>query len=201
MSWIEEIEYGEATGVLRKLYDRVKGPDDNVDNVLKVHSLRPHSLTGHMALYKNVLHHSGNTLPKWYLETVGVLVSMLNRCDYCVAHHAAGLRRLLKDDKQFELLYVSLENGLYREVLEEKYAAGLDYAKKVTWAPDKAVQEDIHHLRSRSFVDGEILELNQVASYFNYVNRSVLGLGVNTDGDILGLSPNDNSDAENWGHS
>jgi hypothetical protein len=28
----------------------------------------------------------------------------------------------------------------------------------------------------------------------------VLGLGVNTEGDILGLSPSDSDDFENWHH-
>lgn len=56
MSWIKTIPYKEATGKLRRLYDKVKGPKDNVDNVLLIHSLRPHSLVGHMAIYKNVLH-------------------------------------------------------------------------------------------------------------------------------------------------
>ena len=72
MSWIKTISYDNATGRLRKLYDRVKGPDNNVDNVMMMHSLRPHSMVGHMHLYKNVLHNTNNTLPKWYLEALGV---------------------------------------------------------------------------------------------------------------------------------
>jgi hypothetical protein len=28
----------------------------------------------------------------------------------------------------------------------------------------------------------------------------VLGLGVTTEGDILGLSPNENKDSSNWNH-
>ena len=64
MSWIETIPYEAAGPNLKRIYDRVKGPDNNVDNVLSIHSLRPHSLVGHMALYKNVLHNSNNALPK-----------------------------------------------------------------------------------------------------------------------------------------
>jgi hypothetical protein len=82
MPYIETIAYAQSTGKLRRLYDRVKGPDDNVDNIMIAHSLRPHTMQGHMALYKNVLHHSANTLPKWFLETLGVWVSALNGCDY-----------------------------------------------------------------------------------------------------------------------
>lgn len=86
MTWIATIPYEQAKGRLKQLYDRVKGPDDNVDNIMMSHSLRPHSMEGHMALYKYVLHHSANQVPKWFLETLGVWVSHQNRCDYCVHH-------------------------------------------------------------------------------------------------------------------
>jgi len=98
MSWIKTISYADADPSLKRVYDKVKGPDNTIDNVLSIHSLRPHSLTGHMSLYKNVLHNSNNTLPKWYLEAIGVYVSYLNECNYCVQHHFAGFKRLLNDD-------------------------------------------------------------------------------------------------------
>lgn len=50
------------------------------------------------------------------------------------------------------------------------------------------------------FEDGEILEINQLVSYFCYANRMVLGLGINTEGDILGMSPNKSNDPNDWGH-
>jgi hypothetical protein len=46
--------------------------------------------------------------------------------------------------------------------------------------------------------DGEIHEVNQVVSYFAYVNRTVLGLGVMSDGDTPDLSPNNSADPDNW---
>ena len=49
MTWIATVAYPEATGHLKTLYDRVKGPDDNVDNIMMAHSLRPHTMDGHMA--------------------------------------------------------------------------------------------------------------------------------------------------------
>ncbi len=98
--WIGTISYARSTGYLRTLYDRVKGPNDNVDNVMKAHSLRPHTMEGHCGLYKSVLHHTGNTLPGWLLETFGIYTSLTNECDYSVAHHFAGLSRLLGDQER-----------------------------------------------------------------------------------------------------
>ena len=84
MAWIRTIAFEKASGKLKKLYDRVKGQDNNVDNIMLAHSLRPHTMEGHMTLYKYVLHHSANTLANSYLETIGVYVSMLNNCEYCI---------------------------------------------------------------------------------------------------------------------
>lgn len=202
MSWITEITFEKATGALKQLYKRIKGPNDYLDNILTVHSLRPHSLLGHMTLYKNVLHHRENSLPKWYLETVGVYVSLLNQCTYCVEHHAAGLKRLLKNDRFYETLRLALEAGAFNAIdLDERYKEGLSYAKLLSQTPADVREKDIQALRHAGFSDGEILELNQVISYFHYANRTVLGLGVSLQGDILGLSPNDNEDSSNWSHS
>lgn len=200
MSWIEVISYNESQGKLRRLYDKVTGPNKNVDNVMMVHGLRPHTMTGHMSLYKNVLHNSNNTLPKWYLETIGVYVSMLNECNYCVEHHYAGLKRLLDDDARALEIRKSLQNRMFLNVLNNKFVEGLSYAEKLTLQMNALGETDIVSLRDSGLTDGEILEINQVVSYFNYANRTVLGLGVSTAGDILGLSPNNSDDETNWNH-
>lgn len=200
MSWIETIPYEQSSGKLRKLYDRVKGPDSNVDNIMLVHGLRPHSMSGHMALYKNVLHSSNNTIPKWFLETIGVYVSRLNNCDYCVDHHSQGLKRLLNDEEKFKNIQVTLQSEEFCEIFDSKYAKALKYAKLLTLNPSSVLKKDIDELLNDGFTNGEVLEINQVTAYFNYANRTVLGLGVNIEGDILGLSPNNSSEENNWNH-
>lgn len=67
-------------------------------------------------------------------------------------------------------------------------------------SPSEVTKDDIEVLRESGFEDGEILEINQVVSYFNYANRTVLGLGVHSVGDIIGLSPSDSSDENDWSH-
>lgn len=202
MPWIETIPYSEATGKLKRLYDRIKGPDDNVDNIMMSHSLRSHSMEGHMAIYKNVLHHSENTQPKWFLETIGVWVSALNRCAYCVDHHFSGLRRLLADDARADAIRLAIDSGdLDAAPLSEAQKLAMAYASRLTRCPAEVSKRMIDGLRDSGFNDGEILEINQVTAYFNYANRTVLGLGCSTRGDIIGLSPNDVNDPDDWSHS
>ncbi len=198
-SWIQFVPYLEAEGKLKTLYNRIKGPNDNVDNIMLVHSLRPHTLEGHMVLYKNVLHHTSNTLPKWLLETVGVYVSLLNSCAYCVEHHFNGLKRLLNDDARSQTMRLALEHNDFENVFDAQEQAILRYAQALTMHPSSINENLILELRSLGLSDGEILEVNQVTAYFAYANRTVLGLGVTTDGDILGLSPN-SSDGDDWKH-
>jgi len=201
MSWIKTVPFDEATGRLRKLYDRVTGPDNNVDNIMMVHSLRPHSMEGHMAIYKNVLHHSGNQIPKWFLEVLGVWVSSLNRCGYCVEHHFNGLQRLLGDAARGVAIRAAIEAGRPENApLDARQVAAMEYARQLTQAPADLVEGDVVKLRDAGWDDGEILEINQVCAYFSYANRTVLGLGCSTDGDILGLSPNNSDNPEDWGH-
>ena len=202
MPWIETVEYDDAQGKLKTLYDRVKGPDNNVDNIMMMHSLRPHTMEGHMAIYKYVLHHSANTIPKWFLETLGVWVSSLNQCSYCVEHHFAGLKRLLADDDKANAIREAVENrNVNAAPVDDAQKLAMDYARKLTIAPWELAETDVSNLRTAGYSDGEILEINQVSAYFSYANRTVLGLGCSTDGDIIGLSPNNSDDPDDWNHS
>lgn len=204
ITFINTISPEAAEGRLKTLYDRIRQPNGDVDNIMKAHSLRPASLEGHMALYKNVLHHSANTTPKWLLEAVGVYVSMINACAYCVDHHFEGLKRLLGDDKKAGEIKSALSTALQTGKLETpaltgKDIAALDYAARLTKTPSSIMEVHINALRAAGWNDGGILEINQVAAYFAYANRTVLGLGITTEGDVLGLSPG-SSESDDWAH-
>jgi uncharacterized peroxidase-related enzyme len=202
MSWIKTIVPEDATGKLKEIYSRVVSPGKRVDNILQVHSLRPHSLEGHMQLYKNVLHHSSNTLPKWFLETIGVYVSLLNKCDYCVDHHFAGLQKLLNTEvDKAKQIRKALDKDKPDSLFSGKELLLLQYVKKITLLSSSITKNDIELLQNNDIDDGEILEVNQVTAYFCYANRTVLGLGVNTDGDELGLSPGNSANPDDWNHS
>ncbi|OLS24934.1 MAG: hypothetical protein HeimC3_18100 [Candidatus Heimdallarchaeota archaeon LC_3] len=198
--WIKFISYEKSKNNLRTIYNRVKDSQDRIDNILMIHSLRPHTLEAHMKLYKNILHHNNNTLPKWLLETLGVFVSFLNRCDYCVKHHFAGLKRILKDEKRSDAIWEAIEQDDIDNYFQGRELALMRYAKALTLDPGHLGEKFVVNLRETGLNDGEILEANQLISYFSYANRTVLGLGVSTDGDILGLSPSDSSDPDNWVH-
>ncbi len=58
-----------------------------------------------------------------------------------------------------------------------KNRAILEYAVKLTQNPGKLVEADVDLLRTAGFSEEEILRVNLIVSYFNFVNRIVSGLG------------------------
>ena len=199
MPFIKVIHPDEADGRLKEVYDKVTGPTGQVDNVLQIHSLRPHTLEGHMALYKAVLHHPRNRLPHWFLEAIGVRVSLLNACDYCARHHAAGMERHLQGEPdRYAACRAQLDAAEPGEPFTQSEQAALRYVDRLTRTPGSVGMEDVERLRAAGLDDGRILEINQVTAYFAYANRTVTGLGVETSGESLGLAPDDRS--EDWHH-
>jgi uncharacterized protein YciW len=59
----------------------------------------------------------------------------------------------------------------------------LDYAVKLTRTPWKIDEEDVERLRRSGFEEAAILDICQVACYYNYVNRLADGLGVELEAD------------------
>ena len=111
------------------------------------------------------------------------------------------MRRLVNDDARSSALRFSIEPDAIRGApLDAREIAGMAYARKLTVDPAGVVESDIIALRDAGLIDGEILEINQVTSYFCYANRTVLGLGCSTEGDVIGLSPNINADPDDWNH-
>lgn len=54
----------------------------------------------------------------------------------------------------------------------------LAYARKLTTAVARMGADDVQNLRQAGFSDRQILEINLVAAYMNFVNRVAEGLGV-----------------------
>lgn len=185
-AWIRMIPLEQARGKLAEMYERVKTPHGTVDNVMRAHSLRPQSMEGHVVLYRSVLHNPDNTLPFWFLEVVASYVSMTNRCDYSLTHHWANARRLMNDPQRAELVRQALAEAKPEKAFSGKELALLNYARKLTAGVGDMVRADFDALKAAGCDDGEILEVNQVVAYFNYSNRLLNGLGVTTEGDVIG---------------
>ena len=185
-AWIKMIKDEDADEELKLALDIAKTPHKTVDNVLRVHSLRPSTMKGHMALYKSVLHDKKNTIPEWFQETISSYVSIINNCSYSFDNHWKNACYLINNKEKSDKIKIALSKKDPKQVFKGKELALLNYAEKLTLNPGKISKSDFDKLKDAKINDGEILEANQIICYFNYVNRSINGLGVTTKGDIVG---------------
>ena len=185
-AWIKMISDEEADQDLLDALDLSRTPHGTVDNVMRVHSLRPNTLRGHVVLYRAALHDDANTLPMWLQETISSYVSILNNCPYSLANHWANARHLIADTDRADTVEKALHSRQPEKAFDGSELALLQYAEKLTLKPGEIVEADVTRLRDMGLDDGQILEANQIICYFNYVNRSLNGLGVTTDNDVVG---------------
>ena len=54
----------------------------------------------------------------------------------------------------------------------------LAYVETLTLRPVDVTRADVENLRAHGFNDTAILQINLIASWFNYINRVADGLGV-----------------------
>ena len=185
-AWIRMVSLEEASGFLKEMYRKVMTPNGTLDNVMRVHSLRPQTMNGHYTLYKSVLHQEDLSLPLWFLEAVAVYTSILNDCDYSLQHHYSNFEKLHDNPEWCRSLRDALRERAPGKILVGKELALMRYAGKLTREPGAMIEEDIITAREEGATDEEILEVNQVCACFNYSNRTLNGLGVSTEGDSIG---------------
>ena len=181
MPWISVIDEGEATGKLKEIYEELKEKRGKVGNILKVHSLNPQAMKDHADLYVTLMF-GKSRLKREERELIAVAVSITNRCEYCINHHAEALNNYWKDNERVKKLiqdYKTLN-------LPERIIKMFEYAIKLTKTPHTLDQKDINNLRESGFSDEEILNINLITSYFNFVNRIALGLGVESTLEEIG---------------
>ena len=80
MAWIAWIDEADATGPLKKNFERL-ATEHGVDHILKIHSLKPRSLEDHYRLYAHLMR-GPSGLSRAEREMIAVVVSKTNDCFY-----------------------------------------------------------------------------------------------------------------------
>jgi uncharacterized peroxidase-related enzyme len=90
-----------------------------------------------------------------------------------VAHHGAALTRASGEAALTEAV-ASEDLGS----LPPRLRVLCRYALRLTRRPDGMRDRDLEPMRRHGLSDRDIVDVNQVASYFNYLSRVANGLGV-----------------------
>lgn len=177
MAFIDIIEPEDATGRLREIYKDLEKKRGKLAQIHKIQSLNPETITAHMDLYMSVMFNK-SPLSRAQREMIAVVVSAANDCEYCQQHHGQALNHYWKNQERIEQLREDY-NKLDLDNVDMRLC---QLAKVLTKYPDKMDEDKyLQPLRNAGFSDRAILDAVLVISYFNFVNRMVLGLGVETN--------------------
>ena len=110
-------------------------------------------------------------LSKLEREMIAVVVSSCNKCFYCLIAHGAAVRQLSKNQYLGDELMINYRSAS----LNKRHKLMLDFSFKLTENPSKVDNSDRNILREAGFSEEEILEIVEVASFFNMSNRIAAG--------------------------
>lgn len=178
MSHIKVIEAAEADGELKDIYDRIASSRGKLAEVHKIQSLNPPTIPAHMELYRTVMF-SRSPLSRAEREMMAVAVSVTNGCEYCREHHLEALKHFWSEAKASAVAQLDTDAA----GLSEREKALFEYAREHTDSPAKSSAGGrwASRLKSVGIDDRGILDATLVIGYFNFVNRVVIGLGVEVE--------------------
>lgn len=171
--------YDNADGILKEIYDELIQKRGALSEVLMIQSLHPESIRSHIQFYTDIMF-SKTSLSRAEKEMIAVVVSVANGCIYCQTHHSAALNNYWKDEQKIEQLKSNYQDA----ALTEKEMALCEFAVHLTKHPAAHERDDYtDKLKKHGIGDAGILDVVMVTSYFNFVNRMVMALGVELEED------------------
>ncbi|MFP6746257.1 MAG: carboxymuconolactone decarboxylase family protein [Alphaproteobacteria bacterium] len=170
MPRVREIEIDEVPADARAVYQRFANEYGPFLNQVKIFAHRPPALRHIMGLLLELSDEA--VLEKRHLEIALVVVSKLNECDYCVAHHAP---RLMDEGLSAE----ATANILADRVpgFDEVDTLVRDYAVQVTQTPGR-IRDAMHERLRRHFSEEQIVELTLRVALCGFFNRFNDAMGI-----------------------
>ena len=163
MARVRDVEIHEVPEEVRPTYQRFATEYGSFLNQVKVFAHRPPAVKHIMGLLLDLADEA--ILPKRYLEIALVVVSKLNECTYCVAHHTP---RLVDQGLGPETVANILEPDC--PGLDEVDKLVRDYAVQVTTRP-QYLRDAIFEELKKHFSEVEIVELTLRTALCGFFNR------------------------------
>jgi uncharacterized peroxidase-related enzyme len=172
LAWLRVPDESELPAEVRELWQVPLEKLGFVPNVLRLYALRAAHLLLWNAHYEEVMKGESG-LSKSEREMIAVVVSVANRCRYCIAAHSAALRKLTKDPALADAIAADHSTA----PVEPRVRAMLDYAVKLTLRPAEMEERDVVLLREVGWTDDDVMDIAEVTGMFNLTNRMASGLG------------------------
>jgi len=174
--WIATVAPSDATGLLAESYAKQFNKLGRVSELTQIGSLYPELVAQRLALYE-VVDATPSSVPEWARRAVALLTSVLNGCLHCTVGNTqklieAGhgtLAAAIKDDPAGHLTGDTSVDAIFT------------YTRALVLRPASIVEDDVTALRDAGWRDLDILDVNNIAAYYCYINRVAHGLGLQAE--------------------
>ncbi len=178
MARVRSIPSTELAPDVAEIYERFAGGYGPFRNQVAVFAHVPAATRHLMAMLMEL--REAATLPKRYLEIAIVVVSKLNECHYCVAHHKPFLAVEGISPDGIDRL---LEPG--NPELDDVDRLVIDYAR-VAWETPNRIRDSLFDRLRQHFSEAQIVELTLRITLCGFFNRFNDALQIEEEADVAG---------------
>lgn len=175
MARIKPIEKEEASDEVRIIYEDIEAAFGMVPNLFKTYACFPALLRVNWEKTKTLM--MGGELPRELKESIAVVVSAANVCDYCVAAHSMALAMMGFPKEKIDTLTKNIE----KSEITPRDRKILQYVKKATLTPHRITDKETDELKSMGLTDSQIVEILGVMEMYTAYNKFLDALAVEID--------------------
>lgn len=166
MARIELVPEDRISPEAKQILTEIEQGMGRIPNLFKTYAHHPPLLRANWQKLKATM--MEGSLPRKLKETIALLVSQDNGCDYCIKAHSGALRALRVGDDELAAIR---EGRLEEAGFEEREHALVALMRKANLAPHDVSDEDFRKARDAGASDAEIVEAYGVMETFAGFNR------------------------------
>ncbi len=171
--WIEIAPQEEATGDLRRAYDKILETRGQIPQIRSVMAGEPLTVEGFAYFYPDN-NYACRSIDRRLAEMIATVASVANRSKFGGPAHAKQLAKVTGDEAFAHAILADYTLA----GLSGKERTLLDYVWKLSRTPGEMTQEDIDGLRAAGWSEPQIVATVHVASFFAYMNRIAEAFGL-----------------------
>lgn len=175
MAYVSEVEGTEATAELQEIYATIEKSFGFVPHYFKALGPLPEVIASQLRMGAAIM--GDGALPASVKEQIGLVVSGINTSSYCIAIHMELLEQF-GFDKPFAR---KLATDYMRAPVDDRTKTLFRFADKLTRKPVDVEQSDAEEVLRAGWSQYALRETVLTVSFFNYINRVSLGLGLVED--------------------
>lgn len=171
--WIAIAPPEEATGDLKRAYDKILATRGHVPDIRGVMAGEPLTVEGFAWFYPEN-NYACRSIDRRLAEMIATVASVANGSGFGGPAHARQLEKVTGD----AAFARTILQDYTRAGLSEKERALLDYARKLSKTPGEMTRADLDRLRAIGWTDPQIVATVHVTAFFAYMNRVAEAFGL-----------------------